>query len=334
MLKVGQLEEHLALRQETSFTAELGNFKVSDDATELTVTSGVQSSAILPMDEVATKALTKYLHIPTSYYNSLDPDFRATVLRYEIERNQQISTTVEVLNGDLVAVHQPSQIMLPQKSVAKVIEKVFKPEDTIQRFIADSTRFHVDVTTDQHTYEFPTVNDQGTQVGDITEAGMRFLAHPFKAVDPSVSVYAHRLICMNGQTTPERHGRISIKGRTVDEVLASMEEAANEVLGQLDVYLDKLAATRTMPVPGSPQAFAAQLAREQNLTRQALDKVLDIINQLPEPVTVWDVNQAFTTVANQTENYGAMMRMQTIGGALGFDAEAQVQRCTSCERRL
>ena len=334
MLKVGQLEEHLAKRQENAITAQLGNFKVSDDASELTITNGVQSTAILAMDEVATKAVTKYLHIPTSYYNNLEPDFRATLLSYEIERNKEVATTAEILNGDLVAVHQPSQIMLSQKGIAKVIGKVFDDEDTIQRFIADSTRLHVDVTTNQHVYEFPTVNDQGVQVGDITEAGARFLAHPYKAVDPSVTVYAHRLTCMNGQTTPERHGRISIKGSTVDEVLVSMEEAANEILGQLDVYLEKLATTRTMPVPGSPQAFAAQLAREQNLSRQVLDKVLDIINQLPEPVTIWDVNQAFTSVANQTESYAAMMRMQNIGGSLAFDAETQIQRCTSCERRL
>lgn len=334
MLKVGQLEEHLAKRQENSIAATMGQYKISDDAAELTIVNGVQSSAILPMDEVATKALTKYLHVPYSYYNNLDPDFKATVLRYEIERNSEVKTVAETLNGDLVAVHQPEQLMLPQRGVAKVIEKVFSTDDTVQRFIADSSRLHVDVTTNQHTYEFPTTGADGLQVGDITEAGVRFLAHPYKSVAPSTSLYAHRLACMNGQVTPERLGRIEIKGRTIDEVFIEMEEAANEILGQLDGYLEKLAATRSMEVPGSPQAFAAQLAREQNLSRAVLDAVLDIVNQLPTPVTVWDINQAFTNVATHHESYAVQMRLQGIGGALGFDAEAQVQRCTSCERRL
>ena len=57
-------------------------------------------------------------------------------------------------------------------------------------------------------------------------------------------------------------------------------------------------------------------------------------NQLPEPVSVWDVNQAFTNVANIVERYQTMMRLQTLGGSLSFDAERMIERCGTCERLL
>lgn len=339
-LKVGQLEEQLAKRDEDAVTAKLGEFEVSDDATELKVTSGVDVSEFT-LDETANKALATYLKVPPSYFTKLTPDFRATLLRYEFERHQDAPTVVEVLNKQIIAFHQPNQLMLPLHKVAKVITKVFDPEDTIRRVISNDTRFHVDVTTDHHKVEFPLIkawNDvtdsEQAQVGDITEAGLRFLAYPFKSIAPSATIYAERLICMNGQTVDERLGRISLQGRTVDDVIAEMEQAAEHLLGQLDDHLDRLASTRNMYPPGTPQAFAEQLAREANVSRKVLDAVFDIINQLPTPVSIWEVNQAFTTVANQSESYATRTRLQTLGGHLAFDAEKMIERCGTCERLL
>lgn len=330
-LRVSELADHLAKRDEGTVTATLSHFEVTDDATTLTVTNGSQSQFAL--DETATNAIAKYLKIPGAYLNKVDPNIRATLLRYEFDKNKEAKTTVESLNGDIIAVHQPSQAMLPLHRVAEVIDKVLSPDDTIRRLITNEDRFHLDATTTEHKIELPVVG-QGAHVNDITEAGFRVVSYPFQPKPPAVMTYAERLVCMNGMCTSEKIGRISLKGRTVDEVIASMEEAANLVLGQLDDYLDKLAATREIYVPGSPQAFVAQLAREANVSRQVLDSVLDLVNQLPEPVSVWDVQNAFTSVANQTDHYPVMMRLQALGGHLGFDAERMIERCHQCERLL
>jgi hypothetical protein len=134
-------------------------------------------------------------------------------------------------------------------------------------------------------------------------------------------------------TTEEKLGQVTIKGRTVDEVIDAMEEAATTVLGQLDEYLVRLSCTRSMEVPGTPAAFAAMLAQEAKLSRAVLDRILELVNQLPDPVSVWDVQNAVTAVANQA-NYVTMMRLQSLGGALSFDAETMIQRCHTCERLL
>lgn len=223
--------------------------------------------------------------------------------------------------------------MLPVSRVVEVITKTLKPEDTVRRFLVDDQRLHVDVTTTDHNVVFYDASNH-PEVGDITEAGLRVLSHPYASKPPSVGTYLERLACTNGQTTPEKVGQISIKGRTVDEVIAEMEMAADLVLSQLDEKLARYAETRSILVPGSPQAFVAQLAREAGVNRQVLDAVLDIVNQLPAPVSVWDVQNAFTAVANVVERYSTMTRLQQLGGSLSFDAERMVERCGTCERLL
>jgi hypothetical protein len=239
---------------------------------------------------------------------------------------------LEVLNDELVAVHDVNAVMLPLDRVVDTVHAVFNDEDTIRRMIVNDQRFHLDVTTDDHTLVLGPEAEAG--IGDITEAGVRFLHYPFKAERPSVSAYAERLACLNGQTTPESLGRIAIKGRTIDEIFIEMESAANLVLGQLDDYLEALAKTKELYPPGSIQAFVAQLAKEAKVKREVLDRVLEIINQLPTPVSIWDVNQAFTTVANEVETYALMTRLQNLGGALAFNAEKMIERCGTCERLL
>jgi hypothetical protein len=331
VLKVGQLDEYLAKRDENTVTATLGEMSVNDDATELRVSSGL-TGATYVLDDTANATLAKYLNIPGRYLKMIDPDFRATLLRYEFEKHKAAPTAIESINGALVAMHMPTEIMLPMTRVAGVVTKVFGENDTIRRLIPSEARLHIDVTTADHKIEFPA--DHHSEVGDITEAGVRFLAHPFSSVAPSVNLYAERLWCTNGMTTDERLGRISLKGNTVDDVINEMELAAQHTLSQLDTYLEKLSATRTMEVPGSPQAFAAQLAKEANVSRKILDQVLEIVNQLPEPVTVWNVQDAFTEVANEVDQYKMMVKLQTLGGDLAFDAEAAVHRCGTCERLL
>ena len=323
---VSELPEHLAKRAEGSVTAPLKDFSVNDDATVLSVCG----QTMFVLDESANLALAKYLRVPSSYLNSLTPEFRATLLRYEFDRRADSETVLESLDGEIMSIHQPSQIMLPLSRVAEVVTKVLHPHDIVRRIVSDDQRFHLDITTTQHVVDFPTP----AGVGDITEGGVRILSYPYQSKPPSVSTYIERLVCSNGMCTAEKTGQINLKGCTVDEVIASMEEAAEDVLSQLDNHLNRYAETRSMLVPGSPQAFAAQLAREAGVNRKILDSVLDIVNQLPPPVTVWDINQAFTNVANYVEKYSTMNRLQNLGGTLAFFAEEAVHRCGTCERLL
>lgn len=330
-MPVGQLPEYLAKRDENTETMKLGDLSASDDAIYLYHGDGLTKKQIV-LDETAAKALVKYLKVPHPYYNRLTPDMRKTVLSYEFKRHADVDVSLELLNNELVSVHDPSIAMMPLSGVAAAVEEAFEPEDSIRRLIINDTRFHLDVTSAKHAVTFPAKGD--VSVGDITEAGIGFLSYPFQNVAPSASVYAERLVCMNGQRTDERLHRIPIKGQTVAEVEQSLKTATSILVNELDDYLEKLTESREIYVPGSPQAFAQQVAREYKLSREVLDLVIEQINQLDEPVTAWDVNQIFTSLANNASTYGVMTKLQNIGGSLAFDAERMIDRCGTCERLL
>jgi hypothetical protein len=82
-------------------------------------------------------------------------------------------------------------------------------------------------------------------------------------------------------------------------------------------------------------SFAEQLGHEFDIPQRQLHLVLDRVRQLPvEGSTVYDVNQAFTSVANEVRNYNDRTRLQTLGGSLAIDAARMIERCTQCERLL
>lgn len=326
--QVKELLPMLESRNEESVTATLGQFHVNEDASSLSLPGHIWT-----LDEQATAAWCKFLRVPYRYAMSVDPDFRASILRYELQDAPDAEATLETLNGSVQAVHSPDVSMVTPTQVASIVSKVFDPDDTVRRVLLGDSRFHVDVTSELFQANFGPLPDK-PEVGDITEAGLRFLSFPFQSKPPTVTLYAERLVCTNGMCSPANLGQIALKGKTVDEVIAEMEVAAQLLLDRAPQKLAELEHTRHTPVPGSPQAFVAQIAKEANVSTRVLHEVLDQVNQLPDPVTVWDIQNIFTDVANQVTSYSTLVKLQSIGGALAFDAPRQIERCTTCERKL
>lgn len=331
-MKIAELTNSIADRDEVSLTATLGDFSINDDASLLTV-RGDQEQAFW-VDEGTEKALASFLRIPLPYLKSCPDEFRATTLRFWFNQRSEATAVVDAVNGSIVSVHSPSHVTVPMRDIVGVVSRVFSPDDDV-RVLQDERRLHIDVISPQYSVEVPNPDrvPGRPEVGDVTVGGLRLLSFPGRAKAPSVSTYLERLICTNGMTTDHRLDEISLKGRTVDEVIEEMELVARRLLAAMPEGLDRYAATARMRVPGDPAAFAAQLARENNFSRPILDQVLDQINQLPY-VTVYDVNQAFTQIANGDIGYSTATRLQRLGGELALNADHAVARCNSCERLL
>jgi len=311
-------------------SCSLGDLKVQDWAESVTV-GGEQFS----LDDLGTSVLAKFLHVPSTYIKRCPPEFRAQTLNYWAE--QQAENTVNVYvdtRGELVSIQSPDVVTVPTDRVGQIVARVFRPDDQVKVY-QDFDSLHIDVVSRVHSVDVP--NPQSVPfrplVGDVTHGGVRILTRPHEAKNPVVVSYLERLVCSNGMTSAQKLGEIAIKGLTVDDVLEEMEEAAGRVLGGLERSLELYAATAEIPVPGSLQAFAHQLAVEYGLKRQVLDEVMAIVNQLPDSATVYDVVQAFTQVAGMLD-WPTRMRMQSLGGDLALDTERMIKRCTSCERLL
>lgn len=326
-MKIAEFDQILSNRNDERVVTRLGDITIADDASVLQV-----GSDVFAMDDAVERNLASYLKIPTGYLAACPPDFKATTLQFWQQQHADAETVMELTDGHIVAIHSPENLMIPMREVVRVAERVFDPEAEIRYHHFDEQRLHLDVTTPQHAVDVQ--SPVYRQVGDITQAGLRFLAYPNQTKAPSVGAYLERLVCTNGMTTTERAGAISLQGRTVDEVIEEMEQAARRMMGTLDDRLARYAATAQQPIPGNRQAFAHQLAREANLSRSVLDMVMELVNQLPEDATLYDINQAFTSVANADVNYATRTRLQTLGGYMAFEPERIVARCTTCQHPL
>ena len=330
-MQVSELADRLSTRDEHRIVTRLGDLSLSDDATTLTV----RGEGIF-LDEHGTALLGKYLKIPGPYLKSCPADFRAQTLRYWMGRHAEADTVLETLGDSLIGVHSPDLLMLPLEAVGEMISRVFAPDAEVRTLLRDDQRLHVDVTAPAYAVEVPNPDrvPGRPEVGDITEGGVRFLAYPNKAQAPVVSSYLHRLVCTNGLTSLYEADKISLKGRTVPEVLTEMEVAANEILGQLDSRLADYARTAQVPAPGTPLAFVMQLAREFSLLVRIREAITDRVNQLPANATVYDVMQSVTAVANMGVAYPRQLLLQQLGGRLAFETERMIERCRVCEQLL
>lgn len=326
-MKIAELDQLMSNRRDERIVTKLGDMTIADDASVLQL-----GSDTFDMDDATERSLASYLKIPSSYLSACSPDFKATTLRYWQNQHAEADTVLQLTDGHIVSIHSPEALMIPMREVVRVAERVFDPEAEIRYHHLDENRLHLDVTTPQHAVDVQ--SPVYRQVGDITQAGLRFLAYPNQNKAPSVGAYLERLACTNGMTTTERAGQISLQGRTVEEVIEEMEQAARMMMGTLDNRLARYAATAEQPIPGSRQAFAHQLAREANLSRSVLDTVMELVNQLPDDATLYDINQAFTSVANTDVSYATRIRLQNLGGYMAFEPERIVARCTTCQHPL
>lgn len=327
---VSELSTRLAERREIATEVGVATLAVDSVASRLSV--GEQEYAL---DEGVEKSLAGFLGIPAGYVKKLAPTFKAQTIKYWLDEYSDADVRIFTRGEQITAIGSADIVSIPTDAVGEVITNVFAPGDRVD-FYRGTDYAQFDVVTQAHQVEVLNPDDVlfRPQVGDITYGGERFVLHPYTAKPPSAMAYFERLVCTNGMCTEEKLGRINIQGNTVPEIIAELEAKARQLLGNLDDGLAAYAATARKPVPGTLAAFAAQLAREYGFTRGVLDEVLAIINQLGPNATVYDVLQAFTSVANRVESTPVKHKLQTLGGSLALEADKVLRRCTSCERLL
>lgn len=338
---VSDLKPSVEGLNERSREVTFADMSVDNEAHALTIRGNVhQGGAEFPFDEQLERGLSKYLGVSKSYLAKCPPDLKAHNINYWLQAKPNLAAVIESLDDKFVSIHKPGLVVLPLRRVADIITEAMEPTDEVVQLLRSETRFHVDMIT-PHSVQVPT-NDaiadrvQGERaIGDITHGGVRVLSNPTEAKAPSVTTYLHRLWCTNGCTSPEAEGEIKLKGNTVDEVLAEMNIAMQRVRGDLDNKLTEYAAMAQRTVPGSPTRFARQIGNEYGIPARVLNRVLDRIEILPEDqVSIYDIQQIFTQIANGTVRYNTMMRLQTLAGELAMHTDHAVHRCATCERLL
>lgn len=331
--RVADLSAAIAGRDERSIPVTLGGLEVDADATHLRVSG---SNDEYDLDEVAEKAFARYLHIPGTYLHQIPPALKAANLNGRFNQWVDSEATLQVAGGKVVGIHRADLTVLALSDVVGVVERVFDPEYEIRRFLVDDRSFHIDVLTPHHVEVGPRTDGaiEGRMEGDITHGGIRLLASPGRHEDPTIQRYFERLWCANGCSNPHEMGAIKLKGNTVPEILAEMEAKTQEILAGLDDDLAQYAEMANVQVPGSPLAFAEAVLREGRIRGRVRDRVIDLVEQLPDDASLYDVQNAFTQVANNDIRYSTMRRLQRIGGDMAVQTDHVLNRCRTCEQHL
>jgi hypothetical protein len=327
---VSELEGVLSRRREVSVEVSVADIEIDSGADHVTV-----KDVAYPLDEIAEKTLAKYFDIPLTYLKGCPTTFKAHTLQFWRDEYADHDVVVQTIGNNIVNVHSPEVLNLPAHELGKLIARVFEPEDRV-RIYRPLGQLQFDVVSQRHQVEVP--NPERVkfrpEVGDVTHGGVRLLTHVHSDKQPSLVPYIERYVCTNGMCVAEKMGRIAIKGNTVEEILAEIEAAANRAMMGIDDALGRYAGTARQEVPGTRQAFAHQLGMEMSLPQGVMDEVMILVNQLPDNATVYDVNQAFTSVANLDVTHAAKVKLQTLGGHLAFEPDKMIARCRTCEQRL
>lgn len=331
-MKVGALMEAVELRDDKSRGTILGDLEVSADCSSLRM----KSAAIeFPWDEQAERAVAQYLSIPKTYLHRCDEEFRAHTVNYWIAANPGADTIVEYKTTNdepaLIALQRPDRPVMPLRSVGEVVMRCFDPQDEVIELTRDESKFHLDIVTSHSVLVPPVESLPDRQVGDITHGGVRMLATPHKSTAPIVQGYLYRLVCTNGMTTSRNEGTISLRGRTADELIDELEAAAEKVLGGMQARLKTYAEMATKRVPGNPATFAYRIAQETGLGASVMERIMSRAGALPvndENVSVYDIANIFTEVAQSGVQYKTQVKMQEAAGAMAFSpASAIDNRC-------
>lgn len=327
MKKLYELEDLLAQRKVERITVKLGDIDIAEDASEMLFGGG---SVLL--DEQTTMLLARYLKVPGKYLKDCPADFRARTLSYWRDRHSEADTVIELVDGSPVSIHAPDLAILPVERVPRMLRAVFDPDADIHTLISDEKTFHVDVTSRAFSITVPF--DEPSVAEDVIHGGVRVLVHPNQVKAPVVATYLHNSANNAGVVSDLKGGQISLRARSLDEVVDEMECAADQIRIALDDQLAELASTAVVAVPGTPLAFALQLAREINLPVKVRDEVTDLVNQLPSDASVYHVIQAFATVAGRSVKYSTRLALEQLAGRMSFDTVRVIERCTQCEQLL
>lgn len=328
---VAELKENVSFKENTP-VKKLSDVVLDDEGLKL---SGERE--VITWDEEAMKKLGRYLGVSPTYLRKCPQDLMQYNVNYWLQRYGETEAMFRVHEGTLTAVHNPDKKLIPVKPVADIIGRVFNEDDEVRNFWHDIDRIHLDVTTKDLQVDVPGNGDMERgrpKVGDVTHGGLRFFLYPTKEQRPYVQTFFHRLWCSNGSGVDEPDFQVQLKGSTVPEILASMEENAQKLLEQMPLRLEQLKASAEVPFEGNVEQFIHQMSRERGISSRVMSRLLDAANDLPSDPSAYDVTQMFTQMAQQGVSYRTRLRLERLGGDLSVHTHEVLHRCTTCERVL
>jgi len=274
------------------------------------------------LSEQGLKKFSTFLGIPKAFLPKLNTSLQTDVVNYFLEKDSAYDALISFdADHNFNAAYPGNTTLIRDELIVSAIEKAFDGEDRV-RSLELSNGIKVSVVTNELTTE-PRVND-------ITEGGLRIVSTIGEA--PTISTYLERLVCSNGMVVPSINSTLSLRGRTVDEIIEEMEYLASTVLGnEVQGALDNWAHMTEIDVTNAEQLIH-RFCREYGLGSRMESKLMDRIDEL-EGNTYYDIINLITSMQHEIGVSNTMRESVQLAGGLIVGSNGG-HRCNTCHHPL
>lgn len=276
----------------------------------------------LKMSDRSKGKFSSFLTIPKTFLPKITDELQVQVVNHFLKSSPNSEVLLSyTANNELRNAYPGSAAILPPKMMVDSIEKVFNEDDQV-RDLNFNDGFKVSIITDSLTTE--------PRVGDITKGGVRIASTIGEA--PKVASFLERLVCSNGMVVPVTNASLTLRGKTVNEIIEEMEVMASYVLGSsTNDALNNWKHLSTINAPDASQLIH-RFSNEYGIGSRMQNRLLDRVSEL-EGNTYYDVVNLITSMQHE-EGVSEAMRenLQLIGGQIVNTRGGH--RCNSCYHSL
>lgn len=353
---VADITEVLGAADQQRAVAPLSSIEVSQDGSEFTAVSDNGDRFNFALDSEIERSMGKFLGVPAGYIEKCPGSLKAANLNHWIKESEDARALIVHNSESASSFLDPDKHAILPSDVAGVISRVFAPEDQLVTVHRTDEMMHIDVKImdsevnvpgngvgdrpdaggNLWTPEIESIGlEEGTRtnVFDITNGGVQFLLKPNQP--PVVNRYFNRLVCDNGLIIPVEDAKITLRGKTVDDIIDEMESSAEILLGSMDSALTRYAESSEQVVPGNVGDFIRQVGLEHRIPNRIIMQALNYAGAYGmtsrSDISGYDVLNIFTNLANHV-SYSSRMKLQGLGGNIADAGEDFYARCTQCER--
>ena len=338
--------------------APLSSVEVSADGSEFVAINDDGERLNFGLDPEIERSMGKFLGVPPGYLTKCPGALKADNLNHWLREAEDARAMIVHSSESASSFLDPDKHLVLPSDVAGVISRVFNSEDELATVHRTDDYMHIDVKVlgsevnvpgngvgDRPNADgvvwTPEIEELGIEessrshVFDITNGGVQFLLKPNQP--PVVNAYLNRLICDNGLVVQVPEAKITLRGKTVDDIIDEMESSAEILLGNMESTLDRYAESAQRVVPGNAGDFIRQVGLENNIPNRLIVQALNYAGAYGmtrrDDITGYDVLNVFTNLANRA-SYSSRMKLQRVGGEIASADDEFYQRCVSCERPL
>lgn len=309
---------------------------LTDDTPTFRLT-GPGGNVEVPYTATGLEQLSTFTGIPTKFVERAvqqDKEYAQQVLQGWLRLNIDNVAVGYVPDEGIVEVYKPSQQRLQPRQLVERVSNVMGADAQIVEVINTPDLFRLDTIVGEGA-DYGWGGDRA--VNDLSAGGLRVEYNRERNLAPSVSALLYRLACTNGYERYEDAWKIDIRGATVDQVLAEVEQKAQEVFGRVENELAAFYDLRNQPIEGDVTQAVIRIADERGLRPRVAHTLATRVPDYTDEqghATMFDIVNLFTNAANEPSVRRSPTRSRTLELAGGVLIGEHVDRCGHCAQRL